>query len=738
MVARQGGGDDDQTSVGPASTRCRTAAASASPPSVWFATMSTRCAMVSPDLVRATPPGSLPVVTVRARPTILAPSGAHKGRRTAAPARPVARRPSPAAPGPPHSLRTPAARPSSSSTTAPRGRTAGGRRGMDVDDVFVGRSAELATLAADVDAAAAGRGRTVVVSGAPGAGKTRLVRRALDARPPGGDLLVLHGGCVERSGGHYPSVPFAPFVEALRGLRGTDAPADLQAAARAWVRPGAGPLPGDTSAGEDQVYRRFTELLDVLQDAAAWRPLVLVLDDLQWADPSSLALLASSPAASPPSRCCWPPRSATRSGPRTSTSTAPSPSCTAPPRCAGCTSTRCPTTTSPRSSSASAALAAPERDVRAVVRRAEGNALAAAELARHRGEDDLPRSYASAVVARLAGLSPDALDVLRVVATVGRATGPEPVARLVDALAAEATGTPGGAAPPDGADDDPAPHGPGTPRPARPCPGRGRPVRAARGDTVGVRAAARPRPRGRVPRHPAVARPPPARARGPRARARGGTGRPRRPRDPRGGRRPLEPVRRRGRGVRRLRRRRARRGRCPGVPGGGRLLRRALGHRDRLEPPLAHTAPPAAVVRLELAEALRLAGDVGAAIALLEETLRGPVPPATQARCWSGWPGSTGRPATAGAGQRRVPARAGRRRGDRRRGDPRPRAGQPRRGADDLRQPRRGGRPRAGGPRGRRRRRVEHRPRERARHVGRRRGAAGRPGGGAAGAARGA
>jgi DNA-binding CsgD family transcriptional regulator/tetratricopeptide (TPR) repeat protein len=64
------------------------------------------------------------------------------------------------------------------------------------------------------------------------------------------------------------------------------------------------------------------------------------------------------------------------------------------------------------------------------------------------------------------------------------------------------------------------------------------------------------------------------------------------------------------------------------------LFRRALGHRDRLEPPFPATLLPAADVRLELAEALRLVGDVDGAIALLEETLRGGATPEVEARCW--------------------------------------------------------------------------------------------------------
>ncbi len=497
---------------------------------------------------------------------------------------------------------------------------------MDVTDVFVGRVAELTALTEEVRLAVSGQGRTVVVAGAPGVGKTRLLHRALEAAGAGGsEVVVLQGGCVERPGPHYPSVPFAPFVEALRRLRATDAPPEVLAAARAWARPAApaaGPLGVGTSAGEDQVYRRFTELLDVLEAVAAWRPVVVVVDDLQWADPSSLALLvflARSVTTEPVLLAAT--LRDTVGTPHEHLDRAVAELHRAP-AVRWLALDRLPDDDVAALVHRIRGPRTADRDVRAVVRRAEGNALAAAELAQHDGgEDDLPRTYAGAVVARLAGLSPDAVDVLRVVATVGRPVEPEPIARLVAALRSEAGDTDG--------DADLARHDRSLEEALR----SGLLVASTSGyalrhglDREVVYRAVPPWLGRRLHGH--VAR---ELERG------GGSAGPERlaevadhwsrSGDEAAAFRACVDAGRAAVGVR-------------AFPEAVALLRRALGHRDRLEPPPAQTALPAAEVRLELAEALRLAGDVDGGIALLEDTLRGAttpggtIPPEVEARCW--------------------------------------------------------------------------------------------------------
>ncbi|MGY1733816.1 BTAD domain-containing putative transcriptional regulator [Geodermatophilus sp. SYSU D01045] len=127
-------------------------------------------------------------------------------------------------------------------------------------DGFVGRPGELAALAAAWGAADAGRGTAVVVTGEPGIGKTRLVE-AFAARA---GAAVRWGRCAEIGG----APPYWPWQQVLGGL------------------PEAA-LGADTGA-------RFALGLDTarrLRALAAERALLVVLDDLQWADGDSLHVL---------------------------------------------------------------------------------------------------------------------------------------------------------------------------------------------------------------------------------------------------------------------------------------------------------------------------------------------------------------------------------------------------------------------------------------------------------------
>ena len=162
---------------------------------------------------------------------------------------------------------------------------------------FVGREAELASLAADLDAAAAGRGGVVLVGGEPGIGKTRLAEE-LDAQATACGVLVLWGRCWEGEG----APAFWPWVQVVRAYLQTADPVVLRremgagAADIAQVVPAVReclpdlptPPPVEPEAAR---FRLFDSLAGFLRAAAARRPLLLVLDDLHWADAPSLALL---------------------------------------------------------------------------------------------------------------------------------------------------------------------------------------------------------------------------------------------------------------------------------------------------------------------------------------------------------------------------------------------------------------------------------------------------------------
>ncbi|GAA1992090.1 ATP-binding protein [Kitasatospora viridis] len=151
---------------------------------------------------------------------------------------------------------------------------------------LLARDAELAALAAAHREAAAGEPVTVLVGGEPGIGKTRLVTEFTTGLPD----LVLTGGCLALGADGLPYAPFTAVLRRLLRLYGPDwlttrLPGPGPYALAHWL-PGLGPAPeGDRRA------RLFEELLALLEAAAADRGLVLVLEDVHWADPASAELL---------------------------------------------------------------------------------------------------------------------------------------------------------------------------------------------------------------------------------------------------------------------------------------------------------------------------------------------------------------------------------------------------------------------------------------------------------------
>ncbi|HET8951013.1 MAG TPA: BTAD domain-containing putative transcriptional regulator [Solirubrobacteraceae bacterium] len=153
---------------------------------------------------------------------------------------------------------------------------------------IVGRAAELERLDAALTAAFDGHGTTALISGPAGIGKTRVAAE-LARRARGRGATVLTGRCIDVVGA---AVPYLPLIEALRPLRETSALDALPELAR--LLPGAGALPPAAAyrnAGETQL-RLFSSVLTVLDRLAADAPVVLVLEDLQWADGSTLDLVA--------------------------------------------------------------------------------------------------------------------------------------------------------------------------------------------------------------------------------------------------------------------------------------------------------------------------------------------------------------------------------------------------------------------------------------------------------------
>jgi class 3 adenylate cyclase/DNA-binding CsgD family transcriptional regulator/tetratricopeptide (TPR) repeat protein len=159
-----------------------------------------------------------------------------------------------------------------------------------VSPTFVGRAEELQILEAAGRRAADGEPAVVLVGGEAGVGKTRLITE-LTARCAAQGTRVLAGGCVPVGEG---ALPYAPIVEALRALLG-----DLGAGA---VRELVGPswpelarlLPAlgePDRTGPAEQARLFELLLGLLERLSERAPLVLVVEDLHWADQSTRDLL---------------------------------------------------------------------------------------------------------------------------------------------------------------------------------------------------------------------------------------------------------------------------------------------------------------------------------------------------------------------------------------------------------------------------------------------------------------
>jgi tetratricopeptide (TPR) repeat protein len=159
---------------------------------------------------------------------------------------------------------------------------------------FFGRDGELRALLAALERARAGKGGLVALTGDAGIGKTRLVEELIHlAGLPAG--RVLWGRCLEQAGApsYWPWMRVLRAhasdggLDALRADLGADAPL-VAPLVPGLLPPGESPAPAAVAEGR---YLLFDAVAGLLRRAAAAHPLVIVLEDVHWADEASLALL---------------------------------------------------------------------------------------------------------------------------------------------------------------------------------------------------------------------------------------------------------------------------------------------------------------------------------------------------------------------------------------------------------------------------------------------------------------
>jgi len=174
-----------------------------------------------------------------------------------------------------------------------------------VEGRIVGRQAELDTAQSLLDGAIQGAGGVLAVHGGAGMGKTRLTQEiAQRAQEQGMEVIV--GSCLSY-GGDIPYLPWADALRALLGISATERSAQLQQLARGLAEAGltgwealvAEPL--DLEAEETELtasldprlrqQRLFDIVLELIQQHAQEQPLLLVIEDVHWTDPTSLELL---------------------------------------------------------------------------------------------------------------------------------------------------------------------------------------------------------------------------------------------------------------------------------------------------------------------------------------------------------------------------------------------------------------------------------------------------------------
>ncbi|MFK7894671.1 MAG: AAA family ATPase [Myxococcota bacterium] len=168
-------------------------------------------------------------------------------------------------------------------------------RGRAARDPFVGREVEMGSLIERLSQAQGGHPQTLFVRGEPGIGKSRLLDAFLEIARTRPDTLAVRGDCIEHIG---PGMPYAPLFRVLEQLcEGDLAVAMLRRHAPTWLSQMPSLTdPKDRASLEEQAQgatqsRMVREWANVLERLAGDQTIVIALEDLQWADESTLSAL---------------------------------------------------------------------------------------------------------------------------------------------------------------------------------------------------------------------------------------------------------------------------------------------------------------------------------------------------------------------------------------------------------------------------------------------------------------
>jgi tetratricopeptide (TPR) repeat protein/predicted Ser/Thr protein kinase len=165
----------------------------------------------------------------------------------------------------------------------------------------VGRQNELAELQAGFESVVAGRGLFLCVTGEPGVGKTTVVEEFLAGLAAAGRTCTVgRGRCSERLAGAEAYLPLLEVLESLlHGIGGEAVARVMKVVAPNWYAQVVPHAAEDSSFARVLEYAKAAsqerlkrELAAVLQELSRLRPLLLFLDDLHWADASTVDLLA--------------------------------------------------------------------------------------------------------------------------------------------------------------------------------------------------------------------------------------------------------------------------------------------------------------------------------------------------------------------------------------------------------------------------------------------------------------